>query len=208
MTLRAIFCRPGSTWSGILACCMFAGCASTPDTHFYTLGGQPPVNQAPGTRQTGPAGAGVTITALTIPELVDRPQLVLRSGGNRVSVLDNQRWAESLKTGVAKVFATDLAAQLGTSAVGLPTDRSTRKGDVSVSIDITRFDSTLNGTVQIDARWSVRGAGDAPASSGSASAQEPSGATIDEVVAAYDRALARIADALVRTVRQVVAGGR
>ena len=206
-TLRAASRRSGSTWAGILACCMLAGCASTPAPHFYTLGSQPSVNQPTRIKQSGPAGAGVTIASLTIPELVDRPQLVLRSSGNRVSVLDNQRWAESLKTGIARVLATNLADQLATSAVGLPTVRSTRKGDVTVSIDITRFDSTLNGIVRIDARWTVRGAADAPASSGDASAQEPGGATIDEVVAAYDRALAQIADALARTVRQVVAGG-
>lgn len=199
--LRARFGLTGPTWAGMLACCALAGCASTPVPHFYTLG-----SQATGPAQTVPASTGVTITSLTIPELVDRPQLVLRTGSNQVAVLDNQRWAESLKTGIARVLATDLAAQLGTSVVGLPTDRSTRKGDILVSIDIARFDSTLNGMVQIDARWSVRGAADAAASSASASAQEPSGATVDDVVTAHDRALARIAAAVAQTVRQVVAG--
>lgn len=192
--------RFGLALLGVMACQVLTGCASAPADRFYILG-----NRTPRVSPDKLPGVGVTIATLTIPELVDRPQLVLRTGSNRVTVLDNQRWAESLKTGIARVLASDLAAEVGTAEVGTPADRSRRKGDLSVSIDILRFDSALNGMAQIDARWIVRTAPDAAGVSGSASVQEPSGATVDEVVAAHDRALARIAAQLARTVRQAAA---
>lgn len=204
MTPTARLLRHRALWAGTLACCLLGGCATTPAERFYILG-----SQSTAVTQTTSSDANVAITALAIPELVDRPQLVLRTGSNRVAVLENQRWAESLKTGIGRVLATELAAQLGTAAVGLPGDRASRKNDVLVSIDIGRFDSALDGMVQVDARWSVRGAADgaavaSAAATGSASVQEPSGASIDTVVAAHDRALARIAVELARSVRQVI----
>ncbi len=186
-----------------LAVGLLDGCASAPAQRFYTLG-----NQAPAAGQPLPTGVAVKIAALTIPELVDRPQIVLRTTSNRVAVLDNQRWAESLKTGIVRVLATDLAAQLGTPVIGTPADRAGGKGELLVSIDITRFDSALDGMVQIDARWTVRGSTESAATSAVASAQEASGATLDEVVAAHDRALGRIAAQIAATVRQVAGQGR
>lgn len=189
-----------SLWISALACCVAAGCASAPPDRFYTLGNLPAT-----AGQDAPVGVNVTITSLTIPELVDRPQLVLRTGANRVAVLDHQRWAERLQTGIGRVIATDLAALLGITGVGLPGQRSSNQPGVLVAVDIVRFDSALNGMVQIEARWSIRSAvGSAPAI-GTANVQEISGASVEEVISAHDRALGRISGELARVVRQVVA---
>ena len=177
---------------------LLCGCASTPAPRYYALGGAPPPLSGK------PLATNVVLTSLTIPELVDRPQLVLRSATSLVNVLDNQRWAESLKSGIARVLAADLSASLGGTPVALRSDRSERSNDAAallVAVDISRFDASLTAGVDVDAGWSVRrGAGQSPAS-GTVHIHEAAGASVEEIVAAQERALARLAAEITATVR-------
>ena len=177
---------------------LLSGCASAPALRYYALGGAPP----PLSGQ--PLATNVVLTNLTIPELVDRPQVVLRSATNLVNVLDNQRWAESLKTGISRVLAADLSASLGGTPVSLRSDRSERSNDAAallVAIDINRFDASLTAGVDVDAGWSVRrGAGQTPARA-HVHIHETAGGSVEEIVAAQERALARLAAEIAATVR-------
>ena len=213
----------------ILAIAMLAACAGSPPQRLYTLGNPSPAPMSPAVRAsaapallTVPFSGVVRLTSVTIPEMVDRPQLVLRAGANQVVVLDNERWAESLKTGVARVLAADLSAQLGGATVLGRSDRSSRDAAsiVSVTIDISRLDASLQDGVRLDASWSVRvaavdGAG-APAgnaagvaSTGAVQVHEPAaGPGIAAAVAAHDRALAQVGAAVASDVRRAIVGGR
>ena len=62
-----------------LLICMLSGCASPP-VHFYTLSAEAAAGAA------GPATVGVelriAVGPISLPEVVDRPQIVVRSGPN------------------------------------------------------------------------------------------------------------------------------
>ena len=81
--------------AALLASAALAGCGSSPVTHFYTLN--------PAAAEPAAAGAGamavyiVAVGAVSLPDGVDRPQIVLRTGGNRVSFSEFERWGGALR---------------------------------------------------------------------------------------------------------------
>ena len=80
---------------------------------------------------------------MSVPELVDRPQLVVRLGANQVALEEQARWAEPLRGAIARVVAANLAAALGARVVGQ------RNGDPDyrVTLDVQRFDSSDEGAL-------------------------------------------------------------
>ena len=62
----------------------------------------------------------IVIDAVTVPELVDRPQFVLRTGATQVTIDEFARWADPLQSQISRVLAADLAqARAGRAGVGL-----------------------------------------------------------------------------------------
>jgi len=61
-----------------------------------------------------------------------------------------------------------------------------------VLVDIQRFAGRLDGEVEVEALWSVRAAQGGVLHRGRSSARETAGKTYDTLVAAYNRALAKI----------------
>lgn len=152
---------------------LLSACATSPTTYFYTL--EP---LAAAGLNTG--GTTVRVGQVTVPELVDRPQMVLRSGANQVSLAEQRRWAESLRSAIARVVAANLAtADSATSAS-------------TVDIDVVRFDSQLGVAVDLAANWRLRSA-TGIVRRGSMSTHEPApGSDYADLAAAHSRALAEL----------------
>lgn len=201
--LHALARAPGARRSACAAAAalMLSGCLSTPIEHFYTLGVASAVDASSGAAIPA-AGYTLALGPVTLPELVDRPQLVVRTGANRVAILENQRWAESLKTAVARVLAANIGANLGGVTVAMRNEHAGRDARYVIWIDITRFESSQNDAVQVDAQWSVRKADGTLAQSGQSRIREATRAAgYDELVAAHERALARIGADIAQGVR-------
>src|SRR5512137_88877 len=93
-----------------LAAALLTGCAS-PRTNFYTL------NVAAAPDATAPAMEAVAVGPVSLPALLDRPQLVVRTAPNRVEFLETHRWAEPLKSELPRVIAADLTRLLNQARV-------------------------------------------------------------------------------------------
>lgn len=123
---------------------VIAGCATPPRERFYTLNApEPPVAAA--------EAPSVAVGPVSVPEMVDRPQFVVRTTANEVVIVEQARWAEPLKGAIARVVAANLAAELG-MRVGARND-----ADYRVTLDILRFDSGPDQAVLIDAAWTISG---------------------------------------------------
>ncbi|MEM5310491.1 PqiC family protein [Paraburkholderia sp. JHI869] len=172
----------------VLLAVLSGGCAHTPSSSFYRL--------KPDTTLTAMGAAAplyVVVNPVTIPALVDRPQIVVSVADNQVWPDEFQRWAEPLKGNIQRTIAGDLAVLLGTEhvsvygadSVGLPTWR--------VRVDIMQFDSVLGKMATIDAQWTLSPPGDAKPFVGHTLAQVPvQGQAYDALVAAHDRALGAV----------------
>ena len=189
-----------SSMRAALAITLVATCAgcSTPSAseRFYALSDGSSSTSAPVATSTAASNAlpGIVISAVTVPELVDRPQIVTRDGANRVNVAEQQLWAEPLKNGIGRVLAVRLAKTLADAGrparVAAYPQTSIANPDVRVTIDVQRFDAMPGGDAVIDVLWSVRRTSDDSIRSGRTVATRPITAlTYDDTVRAWSEAL-------------------
>lgn len=182
-----------------LAVCVLAilcGCGTSPQARFFTLAPEAPSQAA---RAEAPA-LSIVVGPVTVPQLVDRPQLVLRAAPNRVTFAEQARWAEPLKSAIPRVIAENLAQLLEGARTATFGERAMSRPDFRVVIDIQRFDSAPGEAVTIEAIWSIHGATGVP-QTGHALVREPAGAGYDELVAAHGRALGALSRDIAAAVR-------
>jgi len=175
-----------------------SGCGSSPPVRFFTLAADPP----PAAMTQTSADFSVIVGPVTVPEMVDRPQLVLRSSSSRVEIAEFARWAAPLKSEIPRVIADHLARLLGGARTSTSAQRATGLPDYRVLIDVQRFESAPNEGVTIQAQWEVRGRSGTPFT-GRSLVTEPAGAGYDDLVAAHGRALAAVSRDIVAAIGQL-----
>ncbi|MBM3116980.1 PqiC family protein [Jeongeupia naejangsanensis] len=165
-----------------------AGCASAPKEYFYSLGSTA-LTDAPAVG--GNTSVPVAISAVTLPEAVDRPQLVVQQSGE-LRIQDQRRWIQPLRSDLAAAVADQLGRQLGTQ-VATPNQAAGAEAQYRLAIDIQRFDSVLGGSATLDALWRVSDASGKPVKSGRFSASEAAkDGGYDSLIAAHGRLVAKL----------------
>ena len=167
----------------------------------------PPAALASAPASPAPAGTSIAVGPVTLPELVDRPQLVVRVAPNRVDILEFQRWAEPLRSEIPRVIAEDLGRLLGSFQVSSYQEHAGSDADCRVLLDIQRFEGAPGDAVSLEAVWSLRGKAGVTPRSGRSEVREPAGEGFDALVAAYRRALLAVSRDLARALRPGTAGG-
>jgi uncharacterized lipoprotein YmbA len=125
-------------------------CASSPPLRYYSLDDGRP------TAVGSPDGISVAIVRVNLPELVDRPQLVVRSAGHRVQLSENDRWAEPLRRQVLRLLARDLGAALDSGrVVALGVEAREFDTDFRVVVDVQHLEVVSGQRVELDAVWRV-----------------------------------------------------
>ena len=178
---------PRFLWTAILLT-LFAGCATSPASKFYTLSPVQVVEQS-----SGGHPVTIAIDPVTVPELVDRSQIVTRLDANRVSIDEFARWAEPLKKQIPGVLAEDLGRFIPGAIVSTYPQRVDDNA-YRISIDVQVFDSSTNGAVMLAVIWSVRSPKGGENVSGRSVVHEAAGGPgYDALVKAHSRALASVA---------------
>ncbi|HSP19358.1 MAG TPA: PqiC family protein [Myxococcaceae bacterium] len=133
----------------------WAGClGSSPVSRYYTLSTLSP-HDAQGGGGGGPA-LRVRVAPVSLPEGVDRPQFVRRTGENTVVVDEFDRWVEPLDALLRNTLVQNLGALvpsaqvLGDAVPGLVAERT-------VVVAVNRLD--LSGQLIMDTVWFVLPAG-------------------------------------------------
>lgn len=186
----------------LAALVLLAACASTPKSNFYTLS-----PEAPATPAQSATPYTVAVSAATVPESVDRPQLVVRTGANSVAIDEFQRWASPLRGEISRVLALDLTKSLGGAIVYAYPHVASVTPDYTVGIDVQRFDATLGEGVVVEALWTVRPATGEAKSGRALVHQAVQGKDYAALVAAYSRALASVSADIASAVRAMRATG-
>ncbi|WP_233857380.1 PqiC family protein [Paraburkholderia sp. HD33-4] len=171
----------------IVAGCL-AACTSPPASKFYTLS---PIQIT----QAAPAADRIAIAfdPITLPEIVDRPQMVVRLDPNRVSIDEFARWAEPLKNQIPRVLAADLA-QLIPGAITSTYPQHADDTAYRVTVDVQTFESSAEGTVMLAVLWSVRAPKQGHRVSGrSVVSRSGRGPGYHALVSAHDEALESVA---------------
>ena len=177
--------------------CLMLGCAATPPDRYYRLvaAGE----AAPIALPAGPRPA-VAVAAVSVPELVDRPQIVTLGPGSEVRLSEQHRWAEPLKLAIGRVVADRLSQALGGALVSAYPAEAAADTAYRVSLNVQRFDSELGVAAHTTVLWTVRRLADGQQHSGrSALSTVPADASHDALAAAHAQALGRIADEIARS---------
>ena len=129
---------------------------------------------------------------VTVPAVVDRPQIVVNVGPNQVRLEEFNRWAAPLQNNIARVVADNLVQMLGTPRVTLVGSVSA-DADYRAAIEVQSFQSAPGEAAILDAVWSVRRAKDGKAETGRTTVRETvQEKGYDALAAAHSRAVARL----------------
>lgn len=185
-----------------LTAVLLAGCATHAGSYF-TLAALPAVENSSGATQGGPRQ--VILTVVSIPDAVDRTEIVLNNGANAVTILENDRWAEPLKGGIERVLVADLAAHLPGATV-LPSNALASADAAHVGVEIDDMSAHPGGPVSVHARWRITGANNAAAIPSIGASQSPTGAGVSGIVGAYSGDLDTVAAAIARSLASTPPG--
>lgn len=174
----------------LLCAALMGSCGSPPKERFYVLGSADRTAAA----NVKAATYSVDVDSINLPESIDRPQIILHTGPNQVELSELNRWAEPLKKAIPRFVSSHLAQQLGTRRVYTYPQRALPDADYRVSIDILRLEaSPKQQEVVLESLWSVHQGVPSDNKSGHSLIREPSSAgDYDALVAAHERALARL----------------
>lgn len=131
-----------------------AGCRSSPPTKFYTLTA---LSDETLTQQVSAARGhlSVGIDPVQIPDYLDRPQIVTRSGPNELKRAEYDRWAGSLGENITAVIAENLSLLLTTDNVFPYPWNSSTPVDFRARINIVRLESFAGDHVELKAIWTI-----------------------------------------------------
>lgn len=175
-----------------------AACASSPQSRFYTLSGAP----APASPSST---LSIAVGPVTIPAVVDRPEIVVTVGDNEVWLDEFNRWASPLAEAIAVATAENLSAALATArATSLV--QSATEADYRVSVEVQRFESVPGSHALLDAVFTVRRTADGRAATGRTTVRESTAdKSYEALAAAHSRAVARLARDIADTTRAAAA---
>lgn len=98
---------------------------------------------------------GIGVGPVSIPEYIDRPNLVLQEQANQFSVASNHRWAGALDTSIARVTATNLGRRTGTGNVRTYPWPGDDGLNCQVTLDIRQFHGEVDGHAVLEAGWRI-----------------------------------------------------
>lgn len=173
---------------------IFASC-STGSRSFYVL-------TADGPAPSG-GGTGIGVGPVSIPEYIDRPNLVIAENPNQLSVAEDHRWAGDLSSSITRVTAANLARRLNTGNVRTYPWQGDEGIRYQVTIDIRQLHAGSDGYAVIEAGWRAYSLPDRSIkASRSFTDREPLAADgYSALVAAQSRLLSRLASDIASSLR-------
>ncbi len=175
-----------------LSGCLGGG-SQAPATKYYVLNS---LNTAENETQsvTDLKEAIVVIGPLTLSQVLDRPQIVIRHSDNEIRIADLDRWAEPLHENFIRAVIDNLAVLLSSGSVIKFPPATSIPVAYQVIIDVSRFDGDPEDEVVLRARWAILGDnGETMLLKQQSVLNEPTkGDTIAEMVAAQSRLVAKL----------------
>jgi uncharacterized lipoprotein YmbA len=172
-----------------------AGCSSTPQPRLYSLSATPAAS-------TASSNLSVSVGPVSVPEAVDRPQIVVSTAANELRLDDFNRWAAPLRESLAEVIAQNLGAILGTPRVSVFPQTSSADSQYRVAVELQRFESRPGASAALEAAWTVRRRRDQVAQTGRTSVREAvQDASFEALAAAHSRAAERLSREIADAIR-------
>jgi uncharacterized protein len=192
-----------------------AGCQSPP-SRLYLLNSIPATPQpqaataASGSSRPAPGGAhasGPVIgVSVSVPEYLDRTDIIERTSANELKPNYDAQWGENLAVTASRTVSDNLATLLPSDDIMMLPSRSRRRFDYQVNLDLTRFESDPQGVSTLAGRWSISNSEGVEKASGHVLRTEPaSGTGYDAMAAAMSRNLAAVSSDIANALQRLPA---
>ncbi len=129
---------------------LLSACTMTPvTTKFYSL------SPTPVTQQLQGPNASVGIGPISFPDMLKRPQVIIRSSENTVELSESHHWAGSLEQNFEKVLIEGIANTLANTRIRpFPWDTRQRP-QYQIILTIYQFDGHPKKSVALRASWTL-----------------------------------------------------
>ncbi|HVM80032.1 MAG TPA: PqiC family protein [Stellaceae bacterium] len=122
-------------------------CGSSPAPRLFTLAPQP-------SAATSPLAQTISVKRVGIPKYLDRLQIVRYRDQYELTSSEFMLWGEGLTDMITRVLVANLSARLPRSQVYAASGSLTGpSADITIEIDIDKFDPDPNGTIVLAAQW-------------------------------------------------------
>jgi uncharacterized lipoprotein YmbA len=171
-----------------LAVCLSACAGKSASSQFYVL------SPLPQSALSAGEGTVIGVFPVSVPDYLDRPQIVTRVSENEIKLDEFSRWAEPLKDSFTRALVQNLSTLLNTAKVIKTTDSTSSLMSLQVGVEVVQFDGILGSDVTLIVKWGLFEADGKKMLSGKRSTfKEPTGAATHEAyVAAESRAVAAL----------------
>lgn len=185
---------------------IIGGCGASPPSDFFIM---TPMTEAD-TRPAVPPPDGslsLVVGPVSIPEYLNRTQIVTRAGTNRLNVNEFNRWGGSFTPNISRVVAQNLSAILGTDDVFVFPAEDTLSPRYRIILSLTQFDGALGDSVVLDTRWVITTprSKNPPATGRTIAKESTNGGSYEDYVAAQSRALAKLSQDIAAKIKVLLA---
>lgn len=184
---------------------VLAACAAPVKSRYYTLSDTPPATTAAHAASAYRVGIG----PVTVPEVLDRAQMMLRVAPNRYAIADGESWATPLKREVTQAVARQVGMRLPAARVTTYFQHGGQDAEYRVAIEVLRFEAVPGNSVTLEAVWTVRNrAGERLRESRTVSLEPVGSPAIDPLVSAHVRALSALSSEIAAAVNALARSNR
>jgi len=98
---------------------------------------------------------GIGVGPVTLAEYVDRQNLVIQTGPNKMEIAELELWSGDLDNSIARVLSVNIGRRLGTGNVRTYPWQRDSEIDYQVAMDIREFIARDDGYAHIEASWRI-----------------------------------------------------
>ncbi len=183
----------------VLLMAALAGCGASLPERLYTIEARAVADPA-----AVKSDVSVLVGPVTVPDLVDRPQMVLRVDASRVIFAEQSRWAEPLKSAIGRALTGNLVRALNGARVASYPQAMGTAADYQVFVEVQTFDSTPGKGTTLEMNWTVKSLKSKREIAGRSAISEPAvGRDPAELVTAHEHALVAVSREIAATIRKL-----
>lgn len=136
----------------LLISALLSACLSAPSTNFYVL-----ESLSEPSASTGEAIKKrlIGVGPISMPALLERKQIVTRLPDNSIQIAEFHQWASPLKDNITQVLTHNLANLQPNDIIRAYPWIAYGAVDYRIIVDIIRFDTTPEQTVNLEANWAI-----------------------------------------------------
>ena len=169
---------------GFLAAVLLtAGCASMPETKYYTLSVPSDLREKGTYRGTPDTPIFIDVLPVTVPARLARPQLVISTKGQepQLVILEQARWSSHFNQELRDAFVAAIGEKIG----GINESHGSRKAGrpvYHIAVELSQFDAMIGGRINARFDWTITRSTQARRAACYSVISEASGSSIESLV--------------------------